>query len=365
MSTVARERVGALLSDGVERTPAMIARDLGIGAEQVRTLVRRMARDGHVATRDLGWYFSTATTARALAGHRARRTGPPPAPMLPPVVEHLQHLRRRGLRASTIDQRRKELHRLGVWLSGQETELLAATTEQLVRYCDLRRGVEGRRAVVNHVRGFYRWAHEIAELVERNPALKLIRPRMPAPRPRPIDEDRLALALEHADDPVRAWLLLAAYAGLRACEIAPLHRDDVKLAQGVLVVREGKGGKQRSVPMPAVVADELEPKLGGTWLWPSSKTSGPITAGHLSHRANRFLRSVGVPDTLHSLRHRYGTLMYALSGSNLRLVQECMGHSSPAVTAMYVQVTARAGAEVAALLPVGYDGQPARAATGT
>jgi integrase/recombinase XerC len=329
----------------------MIARDLGLSAEPVRTLVRRMARDGHIATRDDGWYFATSTTARSLAAHRARRTGPPPAPMLPPVVEHLQHLRRRGLRASSIDQRRKELHRLGAWLGGQETEILAATTEQLVRYCDLRRGVEGRRAVVNHVRGFYRWAHEIAELVERNPALKLIRPRMPAPRPRPIAEDRLARALELADDPVRTWLLLAAYCGLRACEIAPLHGDDVHLDQLRLVLRERKGGKQGVVPLAPVVADALEPKLGHGWIWPSPRAGRPITAEHVSKRANTFLRSVDVPDTLHSLRHRYGTQMYELSGSNLRLVQECMGHSSPSVTAMYVQVSARAGAEVAALLP--------------
>jgi integrase len=237
-------------------------------------------------------------------------------------------------------------------LAGQDTELLAATSEQLVRYCDLRRGVEGCRSVVNQVCGFYRWAYEIAELVDRNAALKLIRPRMPAPNPRPIGEDRLARALDEADDPVRAWLLLAAYCGLRACEIAPLHSDDVQLDGATLIVREGKGGKQRVVLMPTVVTAALGPKLGHGWLWPSPRASAAITPNHVSHRANRFLRAVGIVDTLHSLRHRYGTQMYELSGSNLRLVQECMGHSSPAVTAMYVQVHAREGAEVAALLPV-------------
>ena len=77
-----------------------------------------------------------------------------------------------------------------------------------------------------------------------------------------------------------------------------------------------------------------------------------MTASHVSHVANRFLRRVGVPDTLHSLRHRYGTQMYAVSGFDLRLCQEFLGHSSPATTAMYVAVDVRASAEVAALLPL-------------
>src|SRR5206468_2097812 len=102
---------------------------------------------------------------------------------LPILVDHLQHLRRRDLRPSTIHRRQVEITRLGRWLAGQDTELLAATPEQLVRFCDLRRGVDGRRAVVNQVRGFYRWAHEIAELIDRDPAVKVIRPRMPAPNP--------------------------------------------------------------------------------------------------------------------------------------------------------------------------------------
>src|SRR5262249_36894749 len=114
---------------------------------------------------------------------------------------------------------------------------------------------------------------------------------------------------------------------------------------------EGKGGKPRYVPMPPIVVDALAPKLTGGHLWPSSKRPGPISAGHVQKRTNSFLRSIGISQTLHTLRHRYGTQMYAVSGFDLRLTQEVMGHSSPSTTAMYVAVAARAGAEVAARLP--------------
>jgi integrase/recombinase XerC len=352
MSTIARDRVGALLSDGIERTPAMIGRDLGLPGEQTRTLLHRMAKDEHVLTRGDGYYFATAATQRRLVNHTARRTGPPPVPMLPIIAEHVQHLRRRGLRDSTIEKRRRAISRLAKWLEMHDTELLAATSPQLIDFCDLVRGVEGRRSRVNDVSGFYRWAHTVAELLERDPSIKLIRPRMPAPNPRPIGEERLARALAEADDTMRIWLLLAAYCGLRACEIAPLHTDDVRLADLTLVVRSGKGGKSRSVPLPPIVVDALTPRLTGSWLWPSPAASRPISADHVSKRANRFLHRIGIADTLHSLRHRYGTKMYDVSGFDLRLTQDVMGHSSPATTAMYVAVDARASAAGAALLPI-------------
>lgn len=71
----------------------------------------------------------------------------------------------------------------------------------------------------------------------------------------------------------------------------------------------------------------------------------------MQKRANTYLRSVGVDDTFHSLRHRYGTQVYELSGFDLRLTQELLGHASPATTAIYTKVNARAGAGVALRLP--------------
>ena len=262
-------------------------------------------------------------------------------PTLSVVAEHIQHLRRRGLRDTTIDKQRRAIGKLARWLEGEDTDLLEATPEQLMRFCDLVSGVGGRRNRVNHVSGFYRWAHEVADLIDKNPTRRLIRPRPPAPNPRPIAEERLARAIAAADDPVRSWFLLAAFCGLRAMEIAPLQSDDVRLVSGTLLVREGKGGKPRTVPLPPIVAADLEPKLGGRWLWPSPYRSGPITANQLQRRANRALRALGIPDTLHALRHRYGTEMYRISGFDLRLTQEVMGHSSPSTTARYIAIDAR------------------------
>src|SRR5947207_761325 len=121
-----RERIGWLLVDGVERSPAMIAAQLGISAENARTLVRRMVAAGEIATRGDGWYGVTEATQAHLAARVVRR-GPEPRPVAEIVVRHLEHLHRRGLRPSTIAQRRQVLARLEGWLRGQGVERVDAT----------------------------------------------------------------------------------------------------------------------------------------------------------------------------------------------------------------------------------------------
>jgi integrase len=57
--------------------------------------------------------------------------------------------------------------------------------------------------------------------------------------------------LETADDRIRPWLYLAAYAGLRACEVAQLRAEDVirNAEPPMLLVTDGKGGKQRLIAL--------------------------------------------------------------------------------------------------------------------
>ena len=152
------------------------------------------------------------------------------------------------------------------------------------------------------------------------------------------DED-FALALRFAPASIEPWLMLAAYAGLRACEIAPLRGDDLDWTNRLIMIRVQKGGDPGSVPM----AEHLVPVLSGRkrhgWLFPQWNGSGkPIAPGQLSRHANHYLHSLGIHSTFHSLRHRYGTLVYQASGHDLRATQELMRHNSPVSTALYTYI---------------------------
>lgn len=263
--------------------------------------------------------------------------------------EHLRHLRRRNLRPSTIEQRRRSLERLG-----RRYDLARVTTEEIEDWLDDRDlSPEGRATEISHLRGFYRWA--VAEgRLDRDPTLKLVRPKIARRLPRPIPEGDLSMAVELAPWPIRAMLMLAAFAGLRAIEIAGLRGEHVMLDQGVILVAEGKGGGMSSVPIPPALVPVLRdlPREGPCF---RLKDGRQTQAHNVSHWCNDYLHGLGISHTLHSLRHRYGTQVYVATGRDLRATQELLRHATPVSSAIYTWVDPGHLAEsVARLPPIGH-----------
>lgn len=76
---------------------------------------------------------------------------------------------------------------------------------------------------------------------------------------------------------------------------------------------------------------------------------GPAKPHSVSQRTNAFLHSIGITETLHQLRHRFGTTTYQ-AVRDIRAVQELLGHASPTTTAIYAAAAsevARAAVEAA------------------
>jgi len=71
---------------------------------------------------------------------------------------------------------------------------------------------------------------------------------------------------------------------------------------------------------------------------------GPNTPARVSRLCGQYLHGLGIPEPLHSLRHYFGSSLYAAS-QDLRLTGEVMGHQSPATTAGYVSYSHAAAVE--------------------
>lgn len=245
------------------------------------------------------------------------------------VEDHLRHLGRRNLRPSTRNQRRLALARLG-----RDHDLTRVTGPEIEDWLDGRDLQPASRASeISHLRGFYRWA--VAEdRLTHDPTLKLTRPRLPKRLPRPMPEPDLAMAVDLAPEPVRSMLLIAAFAGLRACELAGLDGEHVLVELGVLLIAEDKGGGVSSVPIAPALRPVFSrlPRSGPLFLLSDGRRMRPH---NVSHHCNRFLHAVGVTHTLHSLRHRFGTMVYRASGRDLRATQELLRHRTPVSTALY------------------------------
>lgn len=288
--------------------------------------------------------------------------------------DHLRDLRRRGQRAKSMHDRDRS-----VWRFARDVApipLLEVAEQDLEswidRQIDAGLSVASRACYLKHVTQFLSWAHRRA-LIPVDPGANLLAPKVPLGIPHPISEKDLEVLLTCAPQPLRAWLVLAAYMGLRSGEIAQLRRQDVLDARQppLLLVHKGKGGKSRLLPLPVVVTAELQPHLRGCTgaLWTTPK-GHEVTGKHVSRLVCDLMRRLGLPWTLHSLRHRYATRLYQQT-RDLLMVQAMLGHSSVATTQIYTQFDTESAATAMAelgndlraapvLLPEGKTRRPAR-----
>jgi integrase len=187
---------------------------------------------------------------------------------------------------------------------------------------------------------FYDWCVDNRKL-DRNPMLKLKRPRVPRGVPRPVTDAQLAALLD-SEQPWRLAVVLAAYAGLRCCEIATLTAADVTEDQ---IRVTGKGGVTALVDMHPRVWSELQAilRVAGS---PITKRAEPFIvlaggmsdAGWITRRAGPyFRRRLGLKVTLHQCRHWYGTNVLAATG-NVEAARQALRHSSIATTQRYIEL---------------------------
>lgn len=259
-------------------------------------------------------------------------------PLLP---LHLQYLALRNQRPRSIRERRLAVMRTNRKLGGPVAE---ATREDLQRW---QLGIShltpaGQHNEIVHTVQYLRWAVDMGHRVD-DPTRAIVRPRnVHRQLPRPMSDADIGLALMTAGYPERAWIALMAFCGLRCIEVAGMRRDWILDNQSPpLISVIGKGGKQRTIPLPdRVLAELLDaeiPRRGYCWSRLDGQP-GPPSATRVSERVNRHLHEHGIAGTAHALRHRFGTSLWRATHDAL-LVARVMGHASVDTTKGYVLIS--------------------------
>jgi integrase/recombinase XerD len=211
------------------------------------------------------------------------------------------------------------------------------------------------RAVVA-VRGLHRFAlHEGWSTT--NPAAE-VRPPQPARRlPKAITVDEVTRLLEAAagdGSPLalrdRALLELLYGTGARISEVTGLVVDDLERSNGLLKL-DGKGGKQRIVPVGSYALEAVEAYLvrgrpalavkgrGNAQLLLNAR-GGPLSRQSAWTILRTAAQRAGLSQELspHTLRHSFATHLLE-GGADIRVVQELLGHASVTTTQIYTLVT--------------------------
>lgn len=186
---------------------------------------------------------------------------------------------------------------------------------------------------------FYSFLHAEG-LIAENPSIRLPVVKVPPHRPRPYTQEQIDRLLNTgAYKRTRAMILLAAYQGLRASEVAAVHSDDIDMHAGTIKIF-GKGGRTDYLPLHPVVRELAETMHAGWWFPARGGRDGHIRGQSVSDLLTDARNRAGIADkalTGHSLRHTFGTELVR-GGANIRAVQELMRHSSLQTTQRYTQV---------------------------
>ncbi len=194
-----------------------------------------------------------------------------------------------------------------------------------------------------NVRRFLSWALLHGHILQDLAGLILVRPSETLPRT--LNEGEVFALIEKGarDARERAVLEVLYGTGLRAGELCGLAIDDVDLLAGLLYVRQGKGRKDRVVPLgerakAAVLAYLRErPRKGGPLFL--NAREGPLTVGTLETLVWNAGKCAGLTRLAspHRLRHSYATHLLR-NGADIRHIQLLMGHASLASTQVYLGI---------------------------
>lgn len=255
------------------------------------------------------------------------------------LEEHLTWMRRRRLADSSLVTRRGHVIRFLKFAAELGRTLLDADYELIDAYqatLTTGGGALNERNALSSLRNFYGWAL-CEEKLAKDPTVRVILPRCVRRRPRPIREDRLFLAWQNGDNIMRAIIALAAMTGLRAIEIARLSWSDVDFHGEMVIV--GKGGHERVIWIadcqPLIDAlTAIRTGRRGPVIPRRDGKPGHYKANTLDKWVNDFLHDLGIEETLHQLRHRFGTIGYRACTDPIAIMR-LMGHADLSATVIY------------------------------
>ncbi|MGH8302068.1 MAG: site-specific tyrosine recombinase XerC [Steroidobacteraceae bacterium] len=285
------------------------------------------------------------------------------------VRDHLNWLRLRNYSESTLAGRAFYLKRFVEWCAerslSRPTEVSRQILERYRQHLFHRRTEDGRPLSARNqymhlhaVRMMFRWAVR-QNRVLYNPAADLELPRLEKRLPRNVltaREAEAVLARPNLTDPLglrdRAVLEVLYSTGIRRLELCCLTVWDLDRELGTVLVRQGKGKKDRYVPIgeravvwvdryladarPLLVFDLSEDALFLT------KRGEPLNPAQLSQAVGAYIAEadVGKRGGCHLFRHTCATLMLE-GGADIRYIQELLGHSSIVSTQVYTRVSIR------------------------
>jgi integrase/recombinase XerD len=274
-----------------------------------------------------------------------------------------------GYSPRTIENRQRMLAHLVIWLDERGVTRPAEVTrpmlERYQRWLFHYRKRDGEPLSFRSqsqrllpVRAFFKWAARQHHVLH-NPASEIELPKVERRLPKPAltaGEAELVLAMPDLSTPAgvrdRAMLEVLYSTGIRRGELANLAVFDVDVDRRTLLVRQGKGRKDRLIPIGERALAWIDRYLHETRVqWAREPDDGTLfitvdgtrfSLDRLTQLARDYVVASGVnkQGACHLFRHTLATLMLE-GGADIRYVQQMLGHADISTTQIYTQVSIR------------------------
>jgi integrase/recombinase XerD len=196
--------------------------------------------------------------------------------------------------------------------------------------------------IVNSIKLYFKTCRDTKIEVD-----KIHRPKREKVLPNVLSKEEVKAILDaHSNLKHKAMLSMIYSCGLRRSELLNLKFSDIDSKRNIVIIRQSKGKKDRITPLSAKILDllrryykEYSPK---TYLFEGQEKNTQYSARSLEEVLKKSVKlaSINKPVTLHWLRHSYATHLLE-SGTDLRYIQELLGHNSSKTTEIYTHVSTK------------------------
>lgn len=283
------------------------------------------------------------------------------------MLRYLEWMAVTNYSKSTIESRRVDLHLFNQWCESRSLETAQDITKPIIerfqrhlyhyrKACGKPLGFKRQGLIITGLKGLFKWLAQNNHVLY-NPACDIVLPKSPKQLPRDLlneEEAEAILAQPDLDSPFgirdRAMLETLYSTGIRRSELAHLQIYHVDEKHGTLFIQEGKGQKDRVVPIGDralqwirkylnEVREELIIDPQETTLFITYQGSG-FHPNKLTAVMRGYIKQAGITKngSCHIFRHTMATLMLE-NGADVRYIQELLGHSSLETTQRYTHVS--------------------------
>ena len=197
------------------------------------------------------------------------------------------------------------------------------------------------------LRFFYRKVLHQRLSADDLPLPKLLRRQIPIV----LSPDEVTRMIDATPNLRHRTILMTLYStGMRRSELCHLRPEDIDKERMVVRIRQGKGGKDREVPLSPKLLEQLRTcyrsvKVRTGWMSPSlqpRRADQPITQKAVWHACREATRRAGITKAVHphTLRHSFATHLFD-SGAELPVIQTLLGHADPRDTMIYLHLATR------------------------